>query len=479
MYRRTIAPLLYKIAFIIGLLVFYGAWIKPTYLHQPPPPAHDILRDNDPAEVAQQTHVTDVPESPPKQTRLIDPSVVQASKHHETLAAIRDELEKGNLQLVEAQLDALSSSLTSDSAVRPYIAILWNNLGIEQEKLGGTQASVGTFRKAASIDAKNPVIQLNLAHAYWELRDPAMTVEFLERLAAMSPDEPFPHLALAELFRERDELKEAARHLDLATERAAKDPAAQSYLRTVASKVRRMEQADGHLISRQSAHFTVKFDGEADQTTWTAVQDILEDAYREIGQKFGYFPSKSIVVALHTQSTFQSATGSPVWADGLYDPVLGRIHVPTQGALTDQAWLTRVLRHEFAHALLHDQQGSGDTVIPTWLNEGLAMQLSGERWNEIQPVQHQDITVIPLTALEGTWSSLPTDAASLAYLEANSAVNYLIDRYGQHSMNQLLAHLKARQTLAVAMQSQFSLSYEQFHSRWLDQFNAELKKGRS
>jgi tetratricopeptide (TPR) repeat protein len=476
MYRRDIAPLLYKIALVIGLLVFYGAWIKPTYLHQPPTAAHDSPQADDPAEVAQQPRTSEAGEPPPKQTRLIDPSVVPDTKHHETLAAIRDELEKGNLQLVEAKLDALPSSLTSDSAVRPYIAILWNNLGIEQEKVGGTQVSVRTFRKAASIDARNPVIQLNLAHAYWELRDPAMTVEFLEGLAAMAPDEPFPHLALAELFRERDQLKEAARHLDLATARAAKDPAAQSYLRTVASKVRKTEQADEHLTSRESAHFTVKFDGEADQTTWTAVQDILEDAYREIGQKFGHFPSKPIVVVLHTQSTFQSATGSPVWADGLYDPVLGRMHVPTQGALTDQAWLTRVLRHEFAHALLHDQQGSGDTVLPTWLNEGLAMQLSGERWNEIQPVKSQDITVIPLTALEGTWSSLSTDAASLAYLEANSAVHYLIDRYGEHSVNQLLARLKARQTLVVAMPSQFSLSYEQFQSRWLDQFTAELKK---
>jgi tetratricopeptide (TPR) repeat protein len=351
-------------------------------------------------------------------------------------------------------------------------------LGIEQEKISGTQTSVHTFKKAASLDPKNPVIQLNLAHAYWELRDPAMTMDFLERLVALAPNEPFPHLAMADLLQERDRLQEAARHLDQASERAGKDPAVQSYLRTVSTKVRRTEQAESRLTSRDSAHFTVKFDGEADQTTWTVVQDILEEAYREIGQKVGHFPSKPIFVVLHAKSVFQSATGSPAWADGLFDPVLGRIQVPTQGALTDQAWLKRVLRHEFAHALLHDLQGLGSTAIPTWLNEGLAMQLSGDHWADVEPLRyHRDVPVIPLTALEGAWGGFSTDAAAVAYLEANSAVHYMIDRYGLHSVSQLLAHLKARQTLAAAIQSQLSLSYEQFQTRWMDQFTGELKKG--
>jgi tetratricopeptide (TPR) repeat protein len=476
MYRRNISSLLYKIAFVMGLIVLYGAWLKPTYLQHPAPapldaPAHDQR------ESAPEPHALESTAPPPPQTRIIDPGTVPDTKYHETLAAIRDELEKGNLQLVESKLGNLSLAMQSDASVRPYIAILWNNLGIEQEKRGGTQVSVHTFKKAAALDPQNSVIQLNLAHAYWELRDPAMTLDYLQRLIALAPNEPFPHLAMADYLQERDRLGEAARHLDQATERASKDPAVQSYLRTVAAKVRRTEQAEERLTSRDSAHFTVKFDGEADHATWMVVQDILEEAYRDIGQKFGHFPSKPIVVVLHAQSMFQSATGSPAWADGLFDPTLGRIHVPSQGATTDRAWLARVLRHEFAHALLQDQQGLGSTAIPTWLNEGLAMQLSAEHWAGIQPVRNQEFSVIPLTALEGSWGGLSSDAASAAYLEANSAVHYMIDRYGLHNVNQLLAHLKTRRNLSAAMQSQLSLSYEQFQSRWVDQFNGELKRG--
>jgi tetratricopeptide (TPR) repeat protein len=408
---------------------------------------------------------------------MIDPSVVPKTTHHELLETIRDEIEKGNIKTAETKLADLPASIADDNITRPYLSILWNNLGIQQEKHGGTVVSIKAFKKAVSLDANNPVILLNLAHAYWELRDPAMTQEFLEQLVTLAPNEPFPHLALAELFQGRDQLGEAAQHLDHATARTGKDPAMQSYLRTVTAKVRGTERSEARLTSRDSAHFTVKFDGEADQTTWTAVLEILEEAYREISQQFGHFPSKSIVVVLHAKSTFQSATGSPLWADGLFDPVLGRIQVPTQGALTDRAWLTRVLRHEFVHALLHDQLGPAGSAVPTWLNEGLAMELSRDRWSDLDQIKKQEFTLIPLPALEGAWGGFSGDAATVAYLEANSAVHYLIDRFGMHRVQELLAHLKARQGLSAAMQSQLSLSYEQFQSRWVDQLQEHGKKG--
>ncbi len=475
MYRRNISHILYPIACLLGLFIVYQAWFKPTYLPAPPPDQPNASMED--SRDAQPEPRHDGPALPePKQTRLIDPSVVPQTTHRELLETIRDDIEKGNVQEAETKLANLPAAIAADHTTRPYVAILWNNLGIQQEKSGGTAVSIKAFKLAASLDAKNPVIQLNLAHAYWELRDPAMTQVFLENLVALAPNEPFPHLALANLLQERDQLGEAARHLDQATALASNDPAVQSYLRTVTAKVRRTETSEARLSSRDSAHFTVKFDGEADQATWSAVLDILEEAHREIGQKFGHFPSKTIVVVLHANSTFQSATGSPVWADGLFDPVLGRIQVPAQDALADRAWLTRVLRHEFVHALLHDQSGPAGSAIPTWLNEGLAMELSGDRWSDLDQIMKQEFTLIPLPALEGVWGGLSSDAATVAYLEANSAVHYLIDRYGMHRVQALLAHLKARQALSAAMQSQLSLSYEQFQSRWMDQLQERRKK---
>ena len=476
MYRRNISHILYPVACLLGLFIVYQAWFKPTYLPPPPPSQPTSIVEASKEQAPSEPHYEGPAEPELKQTRLIDPSVVPDTTHHDLLETIRDEIEKGNVKTAEVKLTDLPPGLSSEEKTRPYVAVLWNNLGIQLEKAGGTSASVYAFRKASLLDSKSPTIHLNLAHAYWELRDPAMTQSFLEKLVALAPNEAFPHLALAELFQERNQFGEAARHLDLATARAGKDPAVQSYLRTVTAKVRRTEKSDARLTSRDSTHFTVKFDGEADQATWVAVLEILEEAYREIGQRFGHFPSKPIVVVLHATSTFQSETGSPAWADGLFDPVLGRIQVPAQDTLVDRAWLRRVLRHEFVHALLHDQQGPASSAFPTWLNEGLAMELSEDRWSDLDRMMKQDYTLIPLPALEGAWGELPADAVALAYMEANSAARYLIDRFGMHQVRGLLSHLKAKQALSTAMQSQLSLSYEQFQSRWLDQLQVQGKK---
>jgi tetratricopeptide (TPR) repeat protein len=454
-------------------LIVYEAVVKPAYIQTPPsapadqklaPTSHDQPQDE-----AYEPPPDHPPAPAPKQLRLIE-SGLPDTKYFEPLQAIRDEIEKGNLETAETHLKDLPASLQADSRTRPYAAILWNNLGIEQEKLEGTKSSLKAFKNGAALDPKNPVIQMNLAHAYWEQRDPALNRDFLERLIALAPKEPFPHVALADWLQEHGRLSEAARHLDQAAERASNDPSVQSYIRTVASKVQRTDQIEGRLTSRDGAHFIVKYDGDTDSDTWTVVLDILEDAYREIGQKFGHFPSKPVIVVLHPNATFQTHTGSPAWADGLYDPVLGRIHVPTQGALTDRAWLKRVLRHEFVHALLHDQQGINHNSLPTWLNEGLAMQLSSDHWPDVEQLRRHEVSLIPLTALEGSWAELSGDAASVAYLEADSATRYLINRYGMHEVQQLLLRLKKKQSLPTAFQAQLSLSYDQFQSRWMAQW---------
>jgi hypothetical protein len=122
------------------------------------------------------------------------------------------------------------------------------------------------------------------------------------------------------------------------------------------------------------------------------------------------------------------------------------------------------------HALLHDRVGSGTGFIPTWLNEGLAMQLAGNEWPDLDHVMPGEIKVIPLQYLEGPWAQLPQPAATLAYLEANSAAHFLIERYGMARVDELLSAFKARESVAAALQGKLFVTYEQFHSRWLDSF---------
>jgi tetratricopeptide (TPR) repeat protein len=466
MYRRNIRHILIPLAVGLTLMVGYNLFLRPVL----PLRTTQLTETVEPLAPPPAPQQSGSPEREAKPVRQLDQSVVPPTTHQGLLETIRDEIEKHELSLAETKLKELPSAVLSDTKARPFIATLWNNLGLQQERLNGTQVSVKAFKRAADLDDSNPVILMNLAHAYWEQRDRALNAEFLMKLMRVAPEEPFPHLAMADLLQEQDELEEATRHLDQATSRARQDPGLQSYLAAVTAKIRRTQSVESNMTARSSTHFVVKFDGEEDQSTWIAVLEVLEEAYREIGQKFGHFPSKSIVVVLHAKDSFQGATGSPAWADGLYDPTLGRIQIPTQGATTDRKWLASVLRHEYVHALLHDRLGASSVALPTWLNEGLAMQLAGDAWPELDQTMQGDIKIIPLTYLEGSWSVLPASASTVAYLEANSATRYLIERWGMARVDELLTALQGRSTIADALQNKLFVSYEQFHRQWLENF---------
>ncbi len=466
MYRRNIRHILLPLAAGLALVIGYNLFLRPVL----PPQTGQLTETVEPVAPPPAPPQSRSPESETKSVRGLDQSVVPPTAREGLLEAIRDEIDKHNLSFAETKLKELPPTVLSDAKAKPFVAILWNNLGLQQERLHGTQISVKAFKRAADLDDSNPVILMNLAHAYWEQRDRALNGAFLLKLMKVAPEEPFPHLAMADLLQEQDELQEAAKHLDQAADRARQDPALQSYLAAVTTKVRRTQSVESHMTARSSTHFVVKFDGEEDHGTWVSVLEILEEAYREIGQKFGHFPSKPIMVVLRAKDSFQGATGSPAWADGLYDPALGRIQIPTQGATTDRKWLANVLRHEYVHALLHDRLGASSGALPTWLNEGLAMQLAGDVWTELDQVMSGDIKVIPLTYLEGSWGALPTGTATVAYAEANSATRYLIERWGMARVDELLKAFQAKSSVATALQNKLFVSYEQFHQQWVESF---------
>lgn len=466
MYRRNITHILIPLGLGLVGLISYNLFLK-----SPAPPSSVQLTETiEPVAPPPAPPPNRSPEIESKQMRSLDQSVIPSTPHEALLEAIRDEIEKHNLSLAENKLKALPPAVLSSRETRPFVAILWNNLGLQQERLHGTRASLHAFKKAAELDDMNPVILMNLAHTYWEQRDRALNAELLTKLMRIVPDEPFPHLAMADLLQEQDDLTEAEKHLGQAATRARQDPALRSYLAAVTAKVKRAQSVESQMAARSSAHFVVKFDGEEDQGIWTLVLEILEEAYRDIGQKFGHFPSTPIMVVLHTRDSFQEATGSPAWADGLYDPSLGRIQIPTQGAMTDTKRLAGVLRHEYVHALLHDRLGTNIGDLPTWLNEGLAMQWAGDTWPELDHAMQGGINVIPLNDLEGSWSGLPASTSTVAYWEANSATRYMIERWGLARVDELLNAFQTKSSVASAFQNTLFISYEEFQRQWRESF---------
>lgn len=406
------------------------------------------------------------------------PIHIPTSPYAAMLTDVHQMIQQEKLAEAEGILRALPPDAVTDMAIRLNVSTLWNNLGAHQAHAAGTMgAGASAYKTAVSINPRNSTAYMNMVLAYWELKDPALTTEVLEEAMRVAPDHAMPHLILAQRFIEKDDLSSATMHLEHAKAHSGDSPQAQSFLNSQIEYIEKARKAEQKFQARDSSHFTVKYDGGEDYAVWTRVLEILEDAYREIGQQLGHYPSKPILVVLHTRQSFHDATGGPAWSDGLYDPSLGRIKVPTQGALTDQAWLTRVLRHEFVHALLDDRlQGHR---IPQWLNEGLAMQLAGDAPPDISALIRGEVTLINLTHLEGSWGGLPAQYAMVAYLEGSSATRYLIDRYGMGTVRDLLDRLSKGDAFPDAFQDRVFITYDDFQRRWIDTLNQSLQGGRT
>jgi tetratricopeptide (TPR) repeat protein len=201
-------------------------------------------------------------------------------------------------------------------------------------------------------------------------------------------------------------------------------------------------------------NFNIIFSKFEHNETRFAVIDILENAYRDIGQQMDTFPSTPVSVILYNEKNFFDVTRAPGWAGGLFD---GKIHVPIRGMKLDEPLLKRVLYHEYTHALVH----TITSKCPRWLHEGLSDYFS------LEPGQIETIgQIIPLKLLGVRFPTGNPKLVILAYWESYSAVSYLVDRYKLYRIKELLQDLGGGTDLNTAFFSAFSITYDRFVKTW-------------
>jgi peptidase MA superfamily protein len=218
----------------------------------------------------------------------------------------------------------------------------------------------------------------------------------------------------------------------------------------------REDDASAFFQSR-SAHFTVLFEGPAEEETARRALDVLEDAYWRIGSALYTFPDQVITVVLYTQQQFRDTTRSPSWAAAAYD---GRIRIPMRGALQQAPGeLERVLAHELAHSMIRAIAPRG---VPTWLNEGIAVvfEPEGTRWAASTLAASN--ARIPLDQLAGSFDHLSRDQARMAYAESADAARRLFDESGGAGVVALLQDIARGVPLADAFERRMLAPYSAF-----------------
>jgi uncharacterized protein (TIGR02996 family) len=237
MHRQDASNIIRSLGSLLVLFLLYQLWIKPSWLTNSTPPPIDSAATRPPELIPPPVEPPRVQPDIPA-SRLIDVSTAPPSTE---LAVLRDELELGNYRTVEAGLARITVKRVSSNETKRFMAGLWNNLGVQQEKYAGAEISVTAFKRALSLDPDNATILLNLAQAYWVLRDESLTPELLERVIRSVPDDPFPRLALADVLMDRGLPSRAAAHLRTAAPAAKADPNLRDYFAQLHAKLDRQQ----------------------------------------------------------------------------------------------------------------------------------------------------------------------------------------------------------------------------------------------
>jgi tetratricopeptide (TPR) repeat protein len=217
-------------------------------------------------------------------------------------------------------------------------------------------------------------------------------------------------------------------------------------------------QLQGRFYESRGAHFSVLFEGPADESLARRVVERLEAEYWRIGAALNAYPPKPITVVLYTTEQFRDITRLPEWTAGAYD---GRIHVPIRGALARPEDLDRVLSHEFVHAVVAMLGGRN---VPVWLNEGLAVVFEPGGKEDAERVLTRVATRPPLQKLHGSFADLSSADARVAYALSAHAVQRMIDVRGPYAIIALLQDLARGAQFASAFQQRVAMRYEDFQA---------------
>jgi hypothetical protein len=134
----------------------------------------------------------------------------------------------------------------------------------------------------------------------------------------------------------------------------------------------------------------------------------------------------------------------------------------------EEVWGKRAQAHELTHVLVGNLTFSCLGIIPTWLNEGLAVYGEGGLEEQSRTQLEEAIAadhLLPVRALSGGFAEDPGQA-NLSYSESYSLVNYLIERYGHDKMIALLQTLRDSATVDAGLQQIYGFDIEGFEDEW-------------
>jgi hypothetical protein len=210
-------------------------------------------------------------------------------------------------------------------------------------------------------------------------------------------------------------------------------------------------------------------------------RDLLDTTQRTItklAQRFGVTGDKPIhIVVYGNNRDFSSSLppNSAEWIGGQAHPDLGLIVTGIQPGGGAAAEIRRVLPHEVSHLLLYQATENPYGHPSHWLDEGLAVYNQETADTSLQPLLDRAVangTLLPARALNSNFP-LDPNQARLSYAESHSLVGYLITKYGDAKLGELLRSFKDELSYDEALKRTYGFDTDGLDREW----KASLKYG--
>ena len=319
----------------------------------------------------------------------------------------------------------------------------------------------GNSKKVPDLKAPLALDLYNQGVEFFQKREYDLAREALEDSLKYDSKNPFAYDLLGDIAYFDQNLDEALKEYE-----ASLHIRPRQSVKEKIEKIQKEKKYESGLSTYQEEHFIIKYGGEEKGVEGFALREYLRNAYREVGQDFGYFFKHKVVVLLYEAEKYRELTGVPHWSSGLYD---GKIRLPAYQKGFTQKEIQKIMRHELTHAFIAELSAG---KCPAWLNEGLAVYEEGK----IDPPDMRIFkaavktnTLFPLVSLfdrkQISEMKDPLEVA-LFYVESYHLVNYLIERYGMFQIKKMLQSFSEGSDSLEVVERALKISPFELENQW-------------
>ncbi len=197
----------------------------------------------------------------------------------------------------------------------------------------------------------------------------------------------------------------------------------------------------------------------------------LKTSLPKLEKFYHYSLSDSVQIHLYSPGNFrhlQHSWNIPDWGQALAVPERNIVILNTGQAMKMNIYsnLHQVMIHELSHIFLAKKTGEFQRTVPVWFNEGCALWISGER-RPMEMLRKAVITnsLIDFDDLEYVLRYDPF-MAELAYDQSLSAVQFLIENYGELSIKEILERINEESGFNEAFTRSIGRTPYHFEKEW-------------